>query len=232
MRRKRVRDAAGFGEVAAYSRAVRHGRHVAVSGTAALAGGRVLHPGDSLRQTRAAIRKALDAAAELGASHEDVVRTRLLLAPDCNWKEAARAHAEAFAGVDPANTTYYVGGLIPEGALVEVELDAIVEVVRVWVRVARFEGGTVEGLEAEMARSKQNLVEARTRGLPPGLEGVTRVVEGINREEGTGFALIFCETEEDLLKADQALNDMSPSEAAGRRVSAGMYEVMIDHDLS
>ena len=57
----------------------------------------------------------------------DVVRTRLLLAPGCDWKDAARAHAEAFAGVDPANTTYYVGGLIPEGALVEVELDAIVE---------------------------------------------------------------------------------------------------------
>jgi hypothetical protein len=55
------------------------------------------------------------------------VRTRLLLAPDCDWKEAARAHAQAFTGIDPANTTYYVGGLIPEGALVEVELDAIVD---------------------------------------------------------------------------------------------------------
>jgi enamine deaminase RidA (YjgF/YER057c/UK114 family) len=127
MRRERVRDAAGFGEVAAYSRAVRHGSHVAVSGTAALAEGRVLHPGDSFLQTQAAIRKALEAAADLGATHEDVVRTRLLLALECDWKEAARAHAEAFAGVEPANTTYYVGGLIPEGALVEVELDAIVE---------------------------------------------------------------------------------------------------------
>ena len=127
MRRDRVGDTGGFGEVAAYSRAVRHGPHVAVSGTAALAQGRVLHPGDSFRQTQEAINKALQAAAELGATHEDVVRTRLLLAPDCDWKEAARAHAEAFAGIEPANTTYYVGGLIPAGALVEVELDAIVE---------------------------------------------------------------------------------------------------------
>ena len=86
-----------------------------------------MHPGDSFLQTRAAIKKALDAAAELGATREDVIRTRLLLAPDCDWKEAARAHAEAFTGVDPANTTYYVGGLIPEGALVEVEVDAIVD---------------------------------------------------------------------------------------------------------
>jgi enamine deaminase RidA (YjgF/YER057c/UK114 family) len=125
--RERIRDGGGFGAVAAYSRAVRFGAHVAVSGTAPLEEGRVLYPGDSFLQTQAAIRKALDAAGELGATTEDIVRTRLLLAPDCNWREAVRAHAEAFAGVDPANTTYYVGGLIPEGALVEVELDAIVE---------------------------------------------------------------------------------------------------------
>jgi len=126
--RERVRDGGGFGEAAAYSRAIRFGPHIAVSGTAPLAeGGRVLHPGDSYRQTQAAIERALQAAAELGGSRADVVRTRLLLAPECDWKEAARAHGEAFAGVDPANTTYYVGALIPEGALVEVELDAVVD---------------------------------------------------------------------------------------------------------
>jgi hypothetical protein len=98
-----------------------------------------------------------------------------------------------------------------------------------WVRVARFEGGTAEGLDAEMAQSQQHLAE----GLPAGLEGVKRVIEAINRTEGSGVAMVFCETEEDLRKADQALNEMSPSsEAAGRRVSVGMYEVMTDHDLS
>jgi hypothetical protein len=55
-----------------------------------------------------------------------VLRTRLLLAPGCDWERAIEAHREAFAGVDPANTTYYVGGFIPDGGLVEVELDAIV----------------------------------------------------------------------------------------------------------
>lgn len=123
---RRVKDSGGFGEAAAYSRAVRFGPHIAVSGTAALADGRVLHPGDSFLQTKAAIERALEAAAELGAVPEDVVRTRLLLAPDCVWQEAVRAHAQVFAGVDPANTTYYVGGLIPDGALVEVELEASV----------------------------------------------------------------------------------------------------------
>ena len=121
---ERVKDSGGFGETAGYSRAVRAGTHIAVSGTAPLEEGRVVHAGDSYRQTQFAIRRALDAVAELGARRDDVVRTRLLLAPDCDWREAARAHAEVFAGVDPANTTYYVGRLIPDGALVEVELDA------------------------------------------------------------------------------------------------------------
>jgi enamine deaminase RidA (YjgF/YER057c/UK114 family) len=124
---ERLPDRDGFGQTAAYSRAVRFGSHIAVSGTAPLAEGRVLHPGDSYRQTQAAIERAIAAAAALGAGREDVVRTRLLLAPDCDWKDASRAHAEAFAGVDPANTSYYVGRLIPEGALVEVELDAAVD---------------------------------------------------------------------------------------------------------
>jgi len=70
---------------------------------------------------------ALAAAAELGGAAQDVLRTRLLLAPDCDWRDAVRAHAEAFAGIEPANTTYYVGALIPEGALVEVELDLLLE---------------------------------------------------------------------------------------------------------
>jgi len=102
-----------------------------------------------------------------------------------------------------------------------------------WVRVARFEGGTAEGLEAEMARSKQVLEEVRSGGLLPGLEGVTRVLEAINRAEGTGLAIIFCDMEEDMRRADEALNTMSaPAEASGRRVSAGVYEVMHEVELT
>jgi len=124
---RRVGDVGGFGEVASYSRAVRHGCHVAVSSTAPLLDGELLHPGDAYGQARAAIEKALAAAAELGAAPQDVLRTRLLLAPGCDWREAMRAHAEAFRGIDPANTSYFVGGFIPEGVLVEVELDAVLE---------------------------------------------------------------------------------------------------------
>jgi enamine deaminase RidA (YjgF/YER057c/UK114 family) len=118
--RRTYREGGGFEEAAAYSRAVRIGHHVAVSGTAAR------ESGDAYTQAREAIDRALAAAGELGAAREDVLRTRLLLAQGCDWEGAVRAHAEAFAGVDPANTTYFVSGFIPEGALVEFELDAVV----------------------------------------------------------------------------------------------------------
>ena len=117
---ERFREGGGFEEAAAYSRAVRIGEHVAVSGTAAREGG------DAYDQAREAIGRALAAAERLGARREDVLRTRLLLAPGCDWEGAVRAHCEAFEGVEPANTTYFVSGFIPEGVLVEVELDCIV----------------------------------------------------------------------------------------------------------
>jgi enamine deaminase RidA (YjgF/YER057c/UK114 family) len=118
--RTTYREGGGFEEAAAYSRAVRIGQHVAVSGTAARDGG------NAYEQTREAIARALAGAAELGASKEDVLRTRLLLTPGCDWQGVIRAHAEAFAGVEPANTTYFVSGFIPDDVLVEVELDAVV----------------------------------------------------------------------------------------------------------
>jgi enamine deaminase RidA (YjgF/YER057c/UK114 family) len=118
--RKTVREGGGFEEAAAYSRAVRIGSHIAVSGTAARNGG------DTDAQTAEALSRALAAARELGAGAEDVLRTRLLLTDGCDWEAAVRAHQEAFLGVEPANTTYFVSGFIPEGVLVEVELDAII----------------------------------------------------------------------------------------------------------
>jgi enamine deaminase RidA (YjgF/YER057c/UK114 family) len=124
--RRTVRDGGGFEELAGYSRAVRVGAHVAVSGTGALADGIVLHPGDAYGQTREALTRALAAAAQLGASAGDVIRTRLLLVDGCDWRGAVRAHGEVFGAVAPANTTWFVAGFIPEGVLVEVELDAVV----------------------------------------------------------------------------------------------------------
>lgn len=121
-----LKEGGAFEEAAAYSRGVRVGALVAISGTAALEEGLALHPGDVYLQTKAAIEKALRAAAELGAQPQDVLRTRLLLAPGSDWHAAVRAHQEAFEGIDPANTTWFVGGFVPAGVLVEIELDAVV----------------------------------------------------------------------------------------------------------
>jgi enamine deaminase RidA (YjgF/YER057c/UK114 family) len=123
------RDGSAFEARAAYARAVRSGSLIAVSGTAALDGdGRALAPGDAYEQTREALARAVEAVERLGGRREDVVRTRIYLVPEADWQAAVRAHGEAFAGVDPANTTLVVAGLLPQGALVEVEVDAVVEV--------------------------------------------------------------------------------------------------------
>lgn len=122
---QRYRDGSAFEAVASSCSAARSGPAVAVSGTAATGpDGSALHLGDTYGQTRDAFERAVAAAQELGAELQHVVRTRLFLLAESDWREAARAHHEVFEGIDPANTTLYVAGFIPPGVLVEVELDA------------------------------------------------------------------------------------------------------------
>lgn len=122
---ERHHDGSAFEKAASYCRAVRFGQEVAVSGTAALGpDGSVLHRGDTYAQTKDSLERAVAAAGRLGAAREHVIRTRLYLAPESDWREAARAHHDVFLGVDPTNTTLFVAGFIPDGALVEVEVDA------------------------------------------------------------------------------------------------------------
>jgi enamine deaminase RidA (YjgF/YER057c/UK114 family) len=121
----RFRDGHGFEAEAGYSRAARRGRRIAVSGTTASGpGGEAMHPGDSYRQARTALERALAALGALGGSPRDVLRTRLYLEPGADWQGAARAHAELLGEVAPANTTLYVAGMVGDGFLVEVEVDA------------------------------------------------------------------------------------------------------------
>jgi enamine deaminase RidA (YjgF/YER057c/UK114 family) len=122
------RDGSGWEESAGYSRAVRRFGRIAVSGTTASGpDGRALHPGDTYRQARTALERAIGAVEALGGSSEDIVRTRLFLSPAADWEAAARAHVELLGKVAPANTMLHVAGLIGEGFLVEVEMDADVQ---------------------------------------------------------------------------------------------------------
>jgi enamine deaminase RidA (YjgF/YER057c/UK114 family) len=124
--RTHSRSDSPFERTACYSRAVRVGDAIAVSGTAATGpDGAAFHPG-TYEQTREAFERSLAAVRELGGEVANVTRTRIFLTVDAEWREAVRAHAELFSGVDPANTTLYVAAFIPAGVVVEVELDAIV----------------------------------------------------------------------------------------------------------
>ncbi|GAA0408870.1 hypothetical protein GCM10009530_71610 [Microbispora corallina] len=121
----RFRDGTGWEEQAGYSRAARQGDGIAVSGTTAHGpDGSALHPGDTYAQTLECLRRAVAAVEELGGARTSVLRTRLLLAPGADWREASRAHAEVLGDVAPANSTYVVGSLIGPDFLVEVEVDA------------------------------------------------------------------------------------------------------------
>jgi len=109
-----------------FSRAVRAGRFVAVAGTAPIAAsGGTAAPGDVHGQTRRCIEIIAAALAEVGASLEHVVRTRVMLTDIGRWREAARAHGEAFGAVRPACTFVEVSRFIDSAWLVEVEADAV-----------------------------------------------------------------------------------------------------------
>ena len=97
-----------------------------VSGTTATGpDGTALHPGDTGAQALECLKRIEGALAALGARLDDVVRTVVYLAPGASWEQAARAHRDVLGDVRPANTMLYVGGLIGDGFLVEIEAQAV-----------------------------------------------------------------------------------------------------------
>jgi enamine deaminase RidA (YjgF/YER057c/UK114 family) len=119
--RKNIRSGAPWEPVIAYSRAVRMGRFIAVSGSAAID-----IEGDAYAQAKQCIEVIERALGEAGASLKDVVRTRMYVTDIEQWAEIARAHQEAFGDVMPATSMVEVSRLIDPEMLVEIEADAIV----------------------------------------------------------------------------------------------------------
>lgn len=110
-----------------YSRAVRVGAHIFVSGTTASdEDGQTVAVGDAYQQAKYALRKIETALIAVGSSLADVVRTRMFVTDISRWEEIGRAHGEAFRGIDPAATMVEVKALINPDHLVEIEVDAIV----------------------------------------------------------------------------------------------------------
>lgn len=127
MRRQRVRSGTEWEERVGYSRAVRVGRRVVVSGTTATDEDGAVVDGDAYEQTARAIRNVDRALTEAGASLDDVVRTRLYVTDvEADWEAVGRAHEEAFGEVRPAATMVEVSRLVDPAMRVEVEVDAVV----------------------------------------------------------------------------------------------------------
>jgi enamine deaminase RidA (YjgF/YER057c/UK114 family) len=118
---RRVSSGAPWEPVVGYSRAVAAGDHVWVTGCTSIVDGEVVHEGDMAAQTRQAIANVASALAQVGASLEDVVRTRLFVTDISRWEEVGRAHGAAFGEVMPATSMVQVSALIDPRMLVEVE---------------------------------------------------------------------------------------------------------------
>ena len=104
-----------------YTRAVAAGDHVWVTGCTSIVDGEVVHEGDPYAQTAQAIRNIAWALEQLGASLDDVVRTRMFVTDISRWEEYGRAHGEAFGEIMPATSMVEVSALIDPRMLVEVE---------------------------------------------------------------------------------------------------------------
>ncbi len=124
--RKRYSSGTKWEPIIGYSRAVRVGSQIFVTGTTATdERGEIVGVGDAYAQTAQIIRNIERALKALGAGLEDVVRTRMFVTDISRWQEYGRAHAEFFGEILPSTTMVEVSRLVDDRMLVEMEADAI-----------------------------------------------------------------------------------------------------------
>jgi enamine deaminase RidA (YjgF/YER057c/UK114 family) len=125
-KRQNIASGAKWEDIVGYSRAVRIGNIIEVSGTTAVQKDRIIHVDDAYQQTRFVIQKIEKALKEAGASLEDVIRTRMFVTDISRWEEYGKAHGEFFGKIKPSTSMVEVEALIHPDMMLEMEATAII----------------------------------------------------------------------------------------------------------
>jgi enamine deaminase RidA (YjgF/YER057c/UK114 family) len=126
--RVNISTGARWEEIVGYSRAVRIGNTVEITGTVAVDdAGAVVGKGNPYEQTKFILQKIERVLEQAGASLKDVVRTRMFVTDITRWEEYGRAHGEVFAAIKPCTTMIEISRLIGDEYLIEIEATAVIE---------------------------------------------------------------------------------------------------------